>query len=366
MSRRAYTLVELLVVIVIGAILVGIAVPSFQALLASSRESLAQNGLQQAIYSARDMATRNLGGGDAAAVFFYDRNRGLTVGVYEQVGSIDDDSSNSDSDTAQRDVFVPIAGMEAVGLPPGYAVRGFVLGTQLRDEDWYEELTEYNPPSGTLQPGGGSDRGPGAWVFPETDFYDQTAQDDGADRQTFMIRFEAGTGALSRVNTSALVLDPRLSGENRDVFAGTSLEPVNQAEDLRSWAVRAAVSRDPAVLAAITEILGNESSDTVLARAVTDIALYRERRMAQMLGLRGLNRQTDTIYEPGDEPEIDSALFRDATLASDRVALETRITQWIEGRLAIEDNDAAGTAAEADSAIYTISAYFGDLVEVNR
>lgn len=363
MSRRAYTLVELLVVIVIGAILVGIAVPSFQALLASSRESLAQNGLQQAIYSARDMATRNLGGGDAAAVFFYDRNRGLTVGVYEQVGSIDDDSSNSDSDTAQRDVFVPIAGMEAVGLPPGYAVRGFVLGTQLRDEDWYEELTEYNPPSGTLQPGGGSDRGPGAWVFPETDFYDQTAQDDGADRQTFMIRFEAGTGALSRVNTSALVLDPRLSGENRALVG--SIEPINQAEDLKSWAVRAvntqSVSGDERI-----ELIGNESSDTVLARAVTDIALYRERRMAQMLGLRGLNRQTDTIYEPGDEPEIDSALFRDATLASDRVALETRITQWIEGRLAIEDNDAAGTAAEADSAIYTISAYFGDLVEVNR
>lgn len=363
MSRRAYTLVELLVVIVIGAILVGIAVPSFQALLASSRESLAQNGLQQAIYSARDMATRNLGGGDAAAVFFYDRNRGLTVGVYEQIGSIDDDSSNSDSDTAQRDVFVPIAGMEAVGLPPGYAVRGFVLGTQLRDEDWYEELTEYNPPSGTLQPGGGSDRGPGAWVFPETDFYDQTAQDDGADRQTFMIRFEAGTGALSRVNTSALVLDPRLSGENRALVG--SIEPINQAEDLKSWAVRAvntqSVSGDERI-----ELIGNESSDTVLARAVTDIALYRERRMAQMLGLRGLNRQTDTIYEPEDMPEIDSALFRDATLASDRVALETRITQWIEGRLAIEDNDAAGTAAEADSAIYTISAYFGDLVEVNR
>ncbi|RNC81719.1 MAG: prepilin-type N-terminal cleavage/methylation domain-containing protein [Phycisphaera sp.] len=363
MSRRAYTLVELLVVIVIGAILVGIAVPSFQALLASSRESLAQNGLQQAIYSARDMATRNLGGGDAAAVFFYDRNRGLTVGVYEQIGSVSDDSSNDDSDTAQRDVFVPIAGMEAVGLPPGYMIRGFVLGTQLRDEDWYEELTEYDPSSGTLQPGGPSERGPGAWVFPETDFYDQTAQDDGADRQTFMIRFEAGTGALSRESATALVLDPRLSGENRALVG--SIEPINQAEDLKSWAVRAvntqSVSPDER-----SELIGNESSDTVLARPVTDIALYRERRMAQMLGLRGLNRQTDTIYEPDDQPEIDSALFRDATLASDRVALETRITQWIEGRLALEDNDAAGTAAEADSAIYTISAYFGDLVEVNR
>lgn len=363
MSRRAYTLVELLVVIVIGAILVGIAIPSFQALLASSRESLAQNGLQQAIYSARDMATRNLGGGDAAAVFFYDRDRGLTVGVYEQIGSVMDDSSNGGSNTAQRDVFVPIAGMEAVGLSPGYMVRGFVLGTQLRDEDWYEELTEYDPSSGTLQPGGPSERGPGAWVFPETDFYGQTEQDDGADRQTFMIRFEAGTGALSRVSTTALVLDPRLSGENRSVVG--SIEPINQAEDLKSWAVRAVNTQSLDADERI-ELIGNESSDTVLARPVTDIALYRERRMAQMLGLRGLNRQTDTIYEPGDEPEIDSALFRDATLASDRVALETRITQWIEGRLAIEDNSATGTAAEADSAIYTISAYFGDLVEVNR
>ncbi|GAB5495496.1 MAG: hypothetical protein Phyf2KO_05760 [Phycisphaerales bacterium] len=365
MSRRAYTLVELLVVIVIGAILVGIAVPSFQALLASSRESLAQNGLQQAIYAARDMATRNIGGGDAAAVFFYDRDRGLTVGVYEQVATFSDATDNSTGgiDQTDRDLFVPVAGMESVGLPPGYMVRGFVLGTQLRDEDWYEELTEYDPSSGTLQPGGPSDRGPGAWVFPETDFYGQTEQDDGADRQTFMIRFEAGTGALSRNSSTALVLDPRLSSENRAQVG--SIEPVNQAEDLKSWAVRASNTQSIDGNQR-SDLIGNESSDTVLARSVTDIALYRERRMAQMLGLRGLNRQTNTIYQPEDRPRIDTSLFREGTLASDRLLLETRITQWIEGRLAIEDNGATGTAAEADSAIYTISAYFGDLVEVNR
>ncbi len=365
MSRRAYTLVELLVVIVIGAILVGIAVPSFQALLASSRESLAQNGLQQAIYSARDMATRNLGGGDAAAVFFYDRNRGLTVGVYEQVATISDRTSNPTGglDVIEREVFVPISGMESVTLPPGYMIRGFVLGTRLRDLDWYQDLNEYDPSSGTLQPGGGSDRGPGAWVFPETDFYDRTMQTGPNVRHTFMIRFESGTGALSKDSSLALILDPRLSGQDRSQIG--SIEPVNQAEDLRSWAIRASTTQSLSRVERIA-ILGNSSGDIVVAGPVTDIALYRERRMAQMLGLRGLNRQTDTIYEPGDEPEIDSALFRDATLASDRVALETRITQWIEGRLAIEDNDAAGTAAEADSAIYTISAYFGDLVEVNR
>lgn len=367
MIRRAYTMVELLVVIVIGAILVGIAVPSFQALLASSRESLAKNALQQALYSARDMATRNLGGGDTAAVFFYDPQRGLTIGIYEQVQTISDESVDSlNNGTVERDLFVPVAGMDSVGLPPGYMVRGFVLGTMLQDEDWYEDLTDYTPRSGTLQPGGGSDRGPGAWICPETHFYDQTAQDDGADRQTFMVRFEAGTGALSHESKTALILDPRLSGQNRDVFSGLNLEPINEAEDLRSWAVRAAVTTETGVVDERAQIIGNESSDTVLARPVTDLAMYRERRMAQMLGLRGLNKQTDTIYKPGDDPEIDTALFRDGTLASDRLLLETRITQWIEGRLAIESNALAGTAAEADSAIYTISAYFGDLVEINR
>lgn len=362
MRNRAFTLVELLVVIVIGALLIGIAIPSFRALLSSSRESLAQNALQQAIYSARDIATQNLGGGDAAAVFFYDRDRGLTIGVYEQVATIMDDTDNG-SGLIQRDVFVPVPTMEAVRMPPGHMVRGFVLGTQLRDEDWYEDLTDYDPASGTIQPGnpGNNDRGPGAWVFPETDFYDQLDQTDGADRQTFMIRFEAGTGAISRESTTALIIDPRPSFEDRP----TSFQPINQAEDLRSWTVRASVST------ALSdneraELIGNESGDTVLARPVTDIALYRERRMGQMLGLRSLNRQTDTIYQQDDEPRIDRTIFRDAQLASDRAELESRITQWIEGRLALQNNNNAGSAEEADSSIYTISSYFGDLVEVNR
>ncbi|PHQ82089.1 MAG: hypothetical protein COB69_02820 [Phycisphaera sp.] len=362
MRRCAFTLIELLVVIVIGAILVGIAVPAFQALLSSSRESLAQNSLQQAIFSARDMAARNIGGGDAAAVFFYDKDRGLSVGVYEQVASFSDQTSNSGAPDPTRDVFVPVSAMEAVRLPDGYMVRGFVLGTQLRDGDWYDGLVDYSPPSGGLQ-GSGSDRGPGAWVFPETDFYNQTEQGDGDDRQTFMIRFKAGSGTLSRDSTAAVVIDARPSGENRSAFG--DVEPINQAEDLRSWAVRAATTQSIAI-ADRWLLIGNESSDTVLARPVTDIALYRERRLAQMLRLRGLNKQTGTIYDRDDEPRIDAALFRDTALASDRVELEALITKWLEGRLAIESDSSTGSAEEADSAIYTVSAYFGDLIEVKR
>lgn len=363
MRSRAYTLIELLVVIVIASLLIGIAIPAFSALLTSSRETLAQTSLQQAIYAARDAAAANIGGGDAAAVFFYDPDRGITVGIYVQVGTFTDSSLNT-ATTTERDIFVPIPSMEPVQLPPDFSVRGFVLGTQLQDEDWYESLTQYSPTGGGLQPGGqGNQRGPGAWVFPETAFYNQTDQLDGRDRQTFMIRFAAGTGALSRESRSALVLDPRPSNLNRTTPA--SITPVTQSTDLRAWAVRLLIT------ASITpaerrDLIGNVSSDTVLARPVTDITLYRERRLAQMLQLRGLNRETNTIYRKGDNPEVDTVLFRDLTLAGNRVDLETRITAWIEGRLALGSNRDAGSALEAESAVYTVGPYFGDLVEVVR
>ncbi len=364
MRRAGYTLIELLVVIVIGALLVGIAVPAFQAILTSSRESLAQNALQQAILSARDAAAANVGGGDTAAVFFYDTDRGITVGIYEKIGAFSDDSDN-DAGSALRDVFVPITSMEPVQLPPDYSVRGFVLGTQLRDEDWYEDLVDYSPGSG-LQTGGnnGSDRGPGAWVFPETDFYNKLEQDDGADRQTFMVRFTAGTGTLSRDATSALILDPRPSNLDRPTLP--AIQPLDQAEDLRTWAKRVLISTDPAVKTALPVLLGNESGDTVLARPITDIALYRERRLGQMLQVRNLNRDTNSIYLKDEDPEVDSSLFRDSQLADDRVELETRITQWLEGRLALESQNDAGSALEAESSVYTVGSYFGELVEVVR
>lgn len=361
MRRAGYTLIELLVVVVIASLLVSIAIPAFSALLASSRESLAQNSLQQAIFSARDAAASAIGGGDTAAVFFYVPGQGITVGIYQKVGTLSDDSLNP-GDDPRRDVFVPIPSMEAVQLPPDYSVRGFVLGTQLRDRDWYEALTEYSPAPGTLQPGGSSpsDRGPGAWVFPETDFYDKEVQDDGADRQTFMVRFTAGTGTLSRDNTSALIVDPRPSNLDR-----TTTMPINQAQDLRAWAVRALISSS-LTAPEKQELLGNESGDTVLARPVTDIALYRERRLAQMLQLRNLNRDTNSIYAKDDKPEVDTSLFRDSTLAGQRVELETRITQWMEGRLALDAQRDVGSALEADSAVYTVGTYFGELVEVVR
>lgn len=359
MKRSGYTLIELLVVIVIASLLIGIAIPAFSALLTSSRETLAQTSLQQAIYSARDAASANIGGGDAAAVFFYDPDRGITVGIYEQVGTFTDSSLNTTT-TTERDVFVPIPSMEPVQLPPDFSVRGFAFNTQFCEEDWYEALFPLSPcnPSGQA-----NQSGPGAWVFPETAFYDQTDQLDGRDRQTFMIRFTAGTGALSRESRTALVLDPRPSNLNRTTPGG--IQSVTQATDLRAWTARLLIT------ASIDQnerraLIGNVSSDTVLALPVTDITLYRERRLAQMLQLRSLNRDTNTIYSKGDNPEVDTALFRDSTLAGDRVELETRITAWIEGRLALGNTQATGSALEADSAVYTVGPYFGDLVEVVR
>ncbi|MEO1717571.1 MAG: prepilin-type N-terminal cleavage/methylation domain-containing protein [Planctomycetota bacterium] len=367
MSRRrafqpGYTLLELLVVIVIASLLVGIAIPAFRAILSSSRRSLAESKLQQALYSARDAATASVGGGDAAAVFFFEPGKGIRVLTCIEIGSIEDEVSGGLAGSGgggsgpanRRDVFVPLPGFEPVQLPSGIGVRGFALGSLfVGRSNWYESLDSR---AGNRVP-----PEPGYWVFPETAFYPENELDGGDVRQTFMVRFSAGEGTLSREPTRALIVSPStgsdtavtdLSGINTDI------ENINEIDDLELWARRALSNVD------VTDedrrvLFGNESVHTVLAGPVTELSLYEERDLSRAVGGRGLNQDTDTLYLAGEgEPVVDRRIYD----RGERL-LVRNASRWIEGRELI---GSGVPQTDSTAQVFAVNAFFGDLVEITR
>lgn len=363
MSRRrgdtgGYTLLELLVVIVIASLLVGIAIPAFRAILSSSRRSLAESKLRQAMFSARDAAASSVGGGDAAAVFFFEPGRGIQIVTCVQIGTIADAGQT-------RDVFVPATGFEPAAIPQGLGVRGFALATaNVSADDWYETVPQIV--SGGLGSGTATGGEPGYWVFPETAFYDRLDQTDGKDRQTFMVRFRAGDGSLSRDPRQALILAPSTSAQATEYgfLDAADIPELSGADDLRLWGVRV-LSSSALTPAQRLEVFGNTSANTVLAAPVTELAVYDERELARAVGARGVNRETSTLYLPPtaagvDEPTLDTALY---TGAADRLA--TLASRWIEGRLVAADVGGR-PPAEPTAQLYMLNAYFAELVEINR
>ncbi|MEO1510513.1 MAG: prepilin-type N-terminal cleavage/methylation domain-containing protein [Planctomycetota bacterium] len=365
MSRRdsfknGYTLLELLVVIVIASLLVGIAIPAFQGILASSRRSLAESKLQQALYAARDAATASVGGGDAAAVFFFEPGRGVRVLTCIEVGSIEDDvpgglvGPGGGGALSRRDVFVPLPGFEPVQMPNGIGVRGFALGTLFSGESlWYEDLETTNP--NTVPPE------PGYWVFPETGFYEADLLDTGAVRQTFMVRFTAGEGTISREPTRALILSPSTSGDDavRDLSSvNASIRDLDEVDDLELWTRRVLTNTSVTDVQRL-QIFGNESVHTVLAGPVAELSLYQERDLARAVGARGLNQDTGTLYLPSDEePELDDRLY-----GGNLRQLARNASRWIEGRPLVNP---PGPRTDSTAQIFSVNAFFGDLVEITR
>lgn len=417
--RAAFTLVEVLVVVVIISILIAFAVPSYQNLIESSERSLAVNTLRNAVTAAQDIALSGTEGEDGAVVFLHDgRGRisivpAVKVGTYDNpIGVIGGGGLNltpSGVDSVSVDVFVPIGSGEYAQLPEYWSVRGFAPAGSLLDPVQVANIANertaarwYNSPAY-----GGDNifsdiKNRDHWVFPETGFYAIDAQyeggpDDGTlgaspqnirtPRQSFMIRFDSQTGQLKRDSSAAIFIDPRPSRERP---YGDQPDPdrerwlrVDLDDSVKRWALRllehpnpndgdGPYQRQDHVIRA--QLLGNASHDTVLVKPVTRVALYDERVMAADLGARGLNA-TGTIYEdydqtnPGDEIRFDQALWESYPGDEDLILA---INRWVEGdtnndgRIDFDTEDAVGRVDLPQARLYIIEPYGADLVEVFR
>lgn len=305
-SLRAFTLAELTVVLGAIVLLLAVAVPAFSALIESQKRSLAETQLRVAIASARALALEQPSGIDTAAVFTFEPGGQLVVVSCVKVGTLADNySSAAGADTYPRDVFVPAATVQPSSLPGGWVVRGLATADMFlntvdlgQPSDWY--LVNSGQPT-VPDP---DDIAPGLnyWVFPETGFYDLSDPLSGENRQTFMIRFDGGTGALSNNDAEALVLfrRPSTDGRTNNSLERRLFDAEDPARFVRTLLSNPDFTTDPD---AVREVLGDVSSDTVLTRAVRSVALYRERDLAAALDLTP-DRRSGVLYasDPAASP----------------------------------------------------------------
>ncbi len=328
----AYTLMELMVVISIIVLMIAIGVPSFTSLIRSSEASLAVNKLASGLSAARDVAVAAGVGNDGAAVFFFEPGGRVSIVPCVRIGELDDlDNSGA---VIKRDVFIPAPEMEAIQLPRGWSVRAFTpinsIDSPTNPNGWYAG-GDYPPDQSN-------------WIFPETEFYNSNVQNDGADRQTFIIRFDGGTGtvSVSRPNT-ALVVSVRPSRQNRNAIASLRAD---RATDLKRWTRR--VLNDGILTdAQKRNLIGDESGDTVLARPVTELCLYDEQKMAAILNLT-LDRVTESLYQ-------DLQIPRHLTGVN-----VNEINERIQGL------DSGGNPIDPVGRVFTIERFSADLQELIR
>lgn len=395
---RAFTLIELITVIAVMAILITIGVPAFRAAIESSNKALSESQFRIGIESARQLAIQN-SSRDSAAVFMYEPFAAggpkLTIVPCIYAGTMldyKDRTQTSTGDTLEeRDIFVPVPEISPVQLPSGWMVRGYAPPGSIDDNDptrnnrngWYEETT-----GRVFEPSAAVPRG--NWVFPENAFYlnvensqgtsPQTLQAQGINRQTFMIRFKAGSGNVdpsdSRlclvINTAPSQVANATTGavtKWRDTGADPVFaDPVNridEATDLQRF-VRRLLARadldnsgmvDPADEESLRTLIGDKSCDSILTRPLTELALYREKSLAAALGGSGINRDTGCIYadvtSTQPAPRIDLNLFNGLTTAD----VATRTNLWITGKLL---EDGTGPAyAESDAKLFAMDRYLG-------
>lgn len=396
---RAFTIIELLVVIIIVVVLIGISIPAFRSLIESSERSLAENQLRVGLAAARDAAIQSTGG-DAAAVFFFSPGGKVSIVPCVSVGTMDDaacvegsPASIDQAATVRREVFVPLPSGRPLQMPRNWSVRGFTpantVSTTTDPNDstahgWYDSLS-----AGTASDDAAATR---HWVFPETGFLDLSQNDIGDQgwrRQTFIVRFKAGTGVLDTGNlATVLIFDPvavphgtgfRSGGRdpwglpktdpaNRPFLAGEAAEPARFVARLTARSPASDAERDQ-----IIRTIGDRSIDTILARPVSELALYNEKALAgalaQSLRGRGLNRLTNTVYEDPvstgrSGPVIDLTLY-DAGVTSDLV--NEVIGKWIEGRATVGNVAPTGTnGIESDARIFTLQHYLGNVQELQQ
>lgn len=385
---RAFTITELLVVIGIFVLLIGLAVPGFRSMIASTERSLAENQLRVGISSARDAAIQSPTS-DAAAVFFFTPGGKVSIIPCISVGFIDDllcvnqvpqqnyAAAKASNALLRREVFVPLVTAAPVQLPRGWSVRAYTPPNTLSStvpqsaNGWYDTLSPQTTPA-PVDPAS-----VGMWVFPETGFYNAGQNNVGTtgwQRQSFMIRFKAGTGVVDAGNRAlALVVDP-IAAQLFRQSPPYDQNRLDQSPDLAATVRRALAATSLTVIEEDIRcrIFGDQSIDTVLVRPVTELAIYEERNLAgalaQATDIRGFNRETGTFYTNPDTTGYVPGQFLDPNVFNNGEGIfeATQLSGlWIEGRLRL-NNQANGPFIETDARIFTVQQYLGQILELKE
>lgn len=369
--RPAFTLAELLVVIALVVLLIAVAVPAFRNLLDSSDRALAENQLRAGVLGARDLAIRT--GTDSAVAFFFVPGGRARLVPCTHVGTLTD--YNVVNQPVERDIFVPIPLAQPTELPRGYAVRGYAPPGSI-DNNTTNRTGWYGDDGVAFGNGRKYDPASGNWVFPETGFYNADRATDGELRQSFVIRFAGGTGELAfRNQNDVLIVSPAPSTYFRTQAPWNEYR-LDTAQDQASMVRR--MLADPRLNApqasddgmgggsppyVIHRMLGDRSSDTVLARPVRHIALADERVLATSIRARGLNRATGSLYGEGEAiptaPVIDSRLFNGSPSAR-------QVTQWCNDWIGGSFDPGDGTRPPVSQAsLFSVERYSGQLKEIS-
>ncbi len=356
--RSAFTLIEMLVVMIIIVILLGVAVPSFQAILNSSESALAESMLKAGMRAGRDAALRSSGDRDSAVVFFFEPGGQCSMVVCVKAGTLlDEDGAGN---VVARDVFAPSPVNQPIQLPRGWSVRGYApaysIGvsndvTQDPNHQWYE--SNAGRPLNSQE---------GNWVFPETGFYNTNSPDDGFNRQSFMVRFQAGSGMVKIADTSTVLVvapGPYASWRGSGVF---SLHRADQAEDLTKFVQRVLTAPTSLTDAQRRQLIGLRASDSVLCRAVSQLVLYQERALAGGLGVRP-DRETGSLYRPfvigtSSAPE----------LVAGASVTARNINRWVTGDTNLDGRhrsyNGANREDEPDTRVFALDRATGALQQV--
>lgn len=374
-NAKAFTLTELLVVIVIIVLILAVSVPAFTSIIYSQETVLSQTRLASAMRGARDAALQSSAGTDTAAVFFFDpggRTRIVTCikagEILDRVGSAGGIGGGASVTT--REIFVPMATVEPIELPRNWMVRGFVPAYALHPSgSWYESN------GGGVRYGGSL--GEPSWVFPETGFFDEFTPNptqDGRNRQTFMVRFQGGTGVMSPASASeVLVLAPRRSSQGRTTNPTELWKRADRATDYERFVRRILIEPNltgndrAGSPSERQQLLGDVSPDTVLARPVMMIAVYDERKLAAALGAR-LDRTTGCLYAADANGDLEEPRFVTVPGRSSP-EIGRAIAQWIGGKTRMNnapprDPPSREDGDQPEARIYTIDRLTGEVKQV--
>jgi hypothetical protein len=251
-----------------------------------------------------------------------------------------------------REVFVPVTGYEPVQLPRGWNVRGYAPPSTI-DEDWYEDTYLRNGLEAQ-----------GNWLFPETDFLDVDNGADGQHRQTFMVRFEGGTGLMKMADLSPVLVFSTVNGGRFRSTLPWSAHRGDQADDaerfvrgILSAPLGGAVGGGQSISVADRQkLIGNGASDTVLAKPVGQLAVYDEKRMLAALRVRP-DPDTQTVYQDPEQMATPAPAF--VSTVSVPQTLDD-LNAWVEGHM----TDGGGNEVPSDCRIFGIQRYLGTLQEL--